>query len=109
MSLQVSSPFDLVTGSVAGSLRLFESKWREITSDHKILDTVLHSHIEFVDGFAPLQVSQVRPICMSVREQSVIDEGISKLPLKGVLVHSKPSFDQFCSSCAGIEFGKLHY
>ena len=69
-SLQVRSPLDLVMDRVAGRLTFFESKWQEITSDHKIPDRVLHSHIEFVDGFVPHQVMPARPICMSVKEQS---------------------------------------
>ena len=84
-------------GKMAGKLSLFADNWRLLTNDPFILDTVLHSHLDFVDQ-KPVQKWEPQPINFNDSERKVIDEEIATLLDKGVIVECSDTEGQFVSN-----------
>ena len=66
--------------------------------DKFILDTVQHSHIDFLEGTAPFQNWAPRPIKFNEHEKEIIDGEVQKLLNKGVIEVCQPEKTQYVSN-----------
>ena len=73
---------------IGGRLRKFSHEWKNITSDHYVLEAVEHYRIEFCDAGCPWQDHVPKEISFTPHEQNIIGEEISKLLEKGVIVET---------------------
>ena len=90
---------DQVTnGKMAGKLAKFVDRWRLLTNDPFILDTIEHSHLDFVFSHEPVQHYEPRPIQFSEHEKGIIDGEIATLLSKGVIVECLESEGQYISN-----------
>ena len=69
----------VTSGKVAGRICFCLKEWQCITNDHFILDTVKHSHLDFVGGKPPCQFREPKPIRFDVKEHEIINGEIAKL------------------------------
>ena len=86
------------TGKTAEKLALFADKWRSLTNDPFLLDTVLHSHLDFENDILPRQLWEPKPIKFNKVESRVIDEEIEKQLDKGVITECSDVVGQFVSN-----------
>ena len=58
----------------AGRLRFYLEKWRDITQDQNILDTVEHCHIEFCDCHIEFcdGINPMKSLCLFVQENTSV-------------------------------------
>ena len=82
----------------AGQIKYYVDEWRKLTSDNNILDMVQHAHLQFSEGFIPIQHKNVQPYCMSQKERFVVDGELAKLTNKGVIQEWQESSDQYLSN-----------
>ena len=82
----------LQAGSLSGNL----PKWREVTNDPWILQTVSGYQLEFET--TPLQVNLSRFPKFTKRETALIESEIKKLISKGALTEVSPFDDEFIST-----------
>ena len=68
---------------VAGRVAHFIDKWRELTSDKWVLDTVQHYHIEFAKW--PFQSHIPKGIKFSDQESAIITDEVVKMLQKGAI------------------------
>lgn len=84
---------------VGGQVRNSVSKWKELTSDPRILDIILHCHIEF--GEIPTQKRWSAMTNLenkfSDQEQVIIDAHVTEFLSKGILSYSEFQVDQIIS------------
>ena len=80
----------------AGGLAHSVAKWREITSDKWVIDTVQHYHIEF--NKTPFQTHIPRESCFSSHENYMITKEIHKMLQKGAIVETNHTDDEFISN-----------
>ena len=80
----------------AGRLAQFIAKWREITTDNWVLNTVQHYFIEFVK--CPSQHTIPREISFSQNETKIILEEINKMLLKKAIVETPHKDGEFLSN-----------
>jgi hypothetical protein len=89
----VDSPDTLL---IAGRLKHFVDRWRQLTSDPVILNYVMGVNIEFNDQHPSQYAAKVRHFNMS--ETAIIGNEINKLLSKGVIIPSIHEPGEFISS-----------
>ena len=83
---------------MASRLKLFAKEWQSLTSDPFILETVQHSHMDFIGGQLPVQSFEPYAIKFNGVERKIIDGEIAKLLMKGVIVRCSELDKQFVSN-----------
>ena len=86
----------MAVAPMAGRLANFIAKWREITTDKWVLDTVQHYHIEFAK--VPYQTHIPRDICFSNIEAAMITQEIAKMLQKGAIMETSHTDGDFLSN-----------
>ena len=86
----------MVSTFMAGRLAHSIAKWREMTSDKWVLDTVQHYHIEFAEW--PVQTRIPQEICFSDHESSMITDEVAKMLQKGAIVQKTHSDGEYLSN-----------
>lgn len=83
---------------MAGKIRFFADKWMNLTSDPFILDTVKHSHIDFMGEIKPKQYWEPKPYDFDAVEKCTVNNEIHKLMDKGVIEVCQPCENQYVSN-----------
>ena len=76
----------------AGRIKHYFHKWKELTSDKEILQTVLGLKLEFLDNPQFLNIPE-----FSKEDESVIDSEIQKLLAKSVITKCKHETGEYIS------------
>ena len=87
-----NTPQNFYAGKISSNIE----RWKEITSDRKILKIVLGYQLEFVQP--PLQVKLPHQICFSPAEENVIHMEIQKLLDKNVIEKTTRDDNDFIST-----------
>jgi len=85
---------DLSVSNTAGRLKFFWGKWREVTSDSRILNWIQDYVIPFSKR---VQKSIPKETSWSEKERDIIRDHIDKLIIKGAISRCQPSKDQWLS------------
>jgi len=86
---------DLSVSNTAGRLKFFWGKWREVTSDSRILSWIQGYVIPFSKSV--VQKSIPKDTSWSEKERDIIRDLIDKLIVKGAVSRCQPSKDQWLS------------
>ena len=81
---------------IAGRIRHFLPKWKQLTQDSSILKAVMGYRIEFF--VPPVQFDIPRPIKFSMQETANVDAQITKFLEKGIIVESSHEDGEFISN-----------
>ena len=95
MSINVSNEKH-VQCQIAGRIRFFIGKWKELTSDPTILSAVTGYKIKFLTQ--PVQLFVLRPYLFSSETTDAIDQQVSQFLDKGIIKKSSPVENQFIST-----------
>ncbi len=81
---------------IAGRLKNFVDRWRQLTSDPVILSYIMGVKIEFIDTKPSQAVAKTR--LFNIAEKDIIENEIKKLLVKGVVIPSTHEPGEFISS-----------
>jgi hypothetical protein len=81
---------------IAGRLKNFVDRWRQLTSDPVILSYIMGVKIEFIDTKPSQAVAKTR--FFNIAEKDIIENEIKKLLVKGVVIPSTHEPGEFISS-----------